>query len=146
MLKTLVGLCENVTRVEDPVVKYTLILTAMKFAVDSGLNYAKDQAEVDVIYLGDELEQETDPKKKRDLERSISNSGKHVENLEKIEILMEDFFAKFGNWVSQPTYSPDHPVGAVQMEKSKEDFESLKLVWIWVTGKSRDLLVWWDSW
>lgn len=59
----------------------------------------------------------------------LNNFGTTEDQEERVRNLAKEINDEIGSlidWIQQPIYSPDHPVGAEMMKESKENFDSRK--------------------
>lgn len=127
--KTISGLEKQFRRLnksKDPVLRYTLFLEIIRVIVDIGVASAETVLD-DELYLLEINEPLISGK-----QLTITERSKKLEQLKKTDITfeslkseLETYFDNFAEWISQPTYSPDHPVGEKMMKEAKDEYNKL---------------------
>lgn len=105
-LESIVGSLERIFNrnfeVNDPVTRYTLFLDKLYMFIDISIS----MSEAYVKY--------SDPK------NEISTD--HIIRIKRLALSIQEEMKKLSNWVQNPIYSPDHPLGKMMMESAKNDF------------------------
>ena len=120
--KSTLKILEQVNRTEDPVLKFSLFLKAMRFLTDIGLTYIVFKCDENNEELACKLENETDEKEIRKIKKSIECTDITTETWKSVGKLSEEYFDNFEKWIAQPIYSVDHPYGKKVANESYEKY------------------------
>jgi len=92
--------------VKDPVIRYTLFIDKLYMIIDT----MSSMSDAYLKYNQDEM--------------GISND--HVTRMNKLSKSLQKEMKMLADWVQNPVYSPDHPLGKMMMESAKNDYSVIQ--------------------
>jgi len=134
---TILKSLQRLNGIEDPVIRYRMFLETIQMASETGLTYVNEKLKSDLDDLLEafedlEIQEFTeDVKKRKQQQKDLTKNRKDRENIEttldqldKMNTQMNKYLDGFIDWVQQPIYSPDHPLGEKMMKSSQQDFSN----------------------
>ncbi len=116
---------KRLNKTKDPVVRYTLFLEFLRTIIESGLSIGEMSLEEEIYNQETEVAktQESDDSPKDQLlkARNLERLHKTQRTLEDLKHELEKYFDGFSDWIAQPVYSPDHPIGHKMMRDAEKD-------------------------
>lgn len=114
---------KRVNKIKDPVVRYSTFVEQLRIIFEIGLNILKEELEHDIEDRDLSLDEIEDEKERATKLREIQKDKQSLGIINELMENFEKYFDNFSDWISQPTYSPDHPFGDKMMKEAKESFE-----------------------
>ena len=111
---------------KDPVIRYSLFLEMLRSVIETAVDASENSLQ-EAIYTQKTTEIQNNPqdpentKKMSEQLRSIELLNKTYLSVGNLKKELETYFDNFSDWISQPIYSPDHPLGNNMMKEAEED-------------------------
>ena len=116
---------ERLNNIKDPVLRYSFFLEIIRTIITTFISVADSNLEDDLARNHDDLAnlpENTNPKDINILKRGISSMEKSQGSLANLKQYISKYFDGFADWIAQPIYSPDHPLGKQMMDDSSTSF------------------------
>jgi len=104
----------------DPVIRYSIIIELIRTALDIGLTMIRAKMNENMENSSDyDPENPKDIKLIEELEKTEEKSNSIINEL---QIEFESLFNDLQQWIENPSYSPEHPLGKELMKKAESDY------------------------
>lgn len=115
---------KRINSIKDPVVKYRLFMEEIHSLLEIVITAYKLDSEDEIGNVERAIleQKDKDVGKKEKYLRELQKNSESIDNI--VEEL-DKYFHNLTDWISQPQYSPDHPIGKEILDRATDEFNLL---------------------
>ena len=120
MIQAISKMVTRMSKIKDPVARFSVITTLFSMIADMATSFLKIKLSKSIKGLN--YNNNPPEERKKAIEDLISRKDKLEHDGDKLIEIVDKILDGLSEWIQNPIYSPDHPLGNNIMKDAKSDF------------------------